>query len=212
MLNTDSVAQGTIVSQEKIVSLPLNGRQFIQLALLVPGANGGGRTVQQNAVRLNQTGGISSSGGRTNNNLFLFDGAINTDPDYNALSYVPIIDSLAEFQVQTSQFSAEYGRASGSQINVVSKSGSNATHGTLWEFLRNQAMDARPFNSITSNLPKNQRNQFGATIGGPVLRNRLFFFAGIEALRLRQAGVGLTSVTVPTALERQGNFSQSSAI
>jgi hypothetical protein len=211
LLNTESMAQGTVISEEKIVSLPLNGRQFIDLALLVPGTNAGGRNVQQNNVRLNQTGGFSSSGGRTNNNLFLFDGAVNTDPDYNALSYVPIVDSLAEFQVQTAQFSAQYGRASGSQINVVSKSGSNAYHGTAWEFLRNQKMDARPFNSVTPTLPKNQRNQFGAAIGGPVLRNKLFFFAAAEFLRLRQAGVGITTVVVPTALEKQGNFSATPA-
>jgi len=211
LLNTESVAQGGVVTQEKIASLPLNGRQFIDLALLVPGTNAGGRSVQQNSVRLNQTGGFSSSGGRTNNNLFLLDGAINTDPDYNALSYVPIVDAIAEFQVQTSQFSAQYGRASGSQINVVSRSGSNEFHGTGWEFLRNQAMDARPFNSVTSSLPKNQRNQFGGTVGGPIRPNKVFFFAGFEALRLRQAGVGITSVIVPTALERDGNFSASPA-
>jgi len=208
-LNTESVAQGTVISEEKIVQLPLNGRQFISLALLVPGANAGGRAVQQNNVRLNQTGGLSSSGARTNNNLFLFDGAINTDPDYNALSYVPIIDSLAEFQVQTAQYSAQYGRASGGQINVVSKSGSNELHGSAWEFLRNQKMDARPFNSVTDKLPKNQRNQFGGTLGGPVIKDKLFFFAAYEGFRLRQAGVGITTVIVPTAAERNGNFSQS---
>jgi len=210
LLNTENAAQGTTITQDKIATLPLNGRQFIDLALLVPGTNAGGRNVQQNTVRLNQTGGFSSSGGRTNNNLFLFDGAINTDPDYNALSYAPIVDTIAEFQVQTSQFSAQYGRASGGQINVVSKSGSNMFHGSVWEFLRNQAMDARPFNSITSKLPKNQRNQFGATAGGPIFRDKLFFFAGFEALPLRQAGVGITNVIVPTALEREGNFSASS--
>src|SRR5262249_7194492 len=208
MLNTDSVAQGTIVSQEKIVSLPLNGRQFIQLALLVPGANGGGRTVQQNAVRLNQTGGFSSSGGRTNNNAFLLDGAINTDPDYNAISYVPIVDALAEFQVQTAQFSAQYGRASGSQINVVTKSGGNGYHGGVWEFLRNQVLDSRPFNSISSSLPRNQRNQFGGALGGPIVKDKLFFFGAWETLRLRQAGVSPTTIAVPTALERTGNFSR----
>src|SRR5262249_5883036 len=161
-------------------SLPLNGRQFIQLALLVPGANPGGRLVQQNNVRLNQVGGISASGGRTNNNAFLLDGAVNTDPDYNAISYVPILDTIAEFQVQTAQFSAQYGRASGSQINVVTKQGSNAFHGNAWEFLRNQELDSRPFNSITSSLARNQRNQFGAAGGGPVAKNRLFFFGGYE--------------------------------
>src|SRR5262245_50632058 len=211
MLNTESVAQGTVVSQEKIVSLPLNGRQFIQLALLVPGANGGGRTVQQNAVRLNQVGGFSSSGGRTNNNVFLLDGAMNTDPDYNAISYVPIIDALAEFQVQTAQFSAQYGRASGSQINVVTKSGSNAFHGAAWDFLRNQVLDSRPFNSISSDLPRNQRNQFGGALGGGIVKERLFLFVAWESLGLREAGASLTTIAVPTALERTGNFNGSTA-
>jgi hypothetical protein len=209
MLNAESVAQGTVISQEKIASLPLNGRQFIQLALLVPGANGGGRTVQQNAVRLNQVGAYSSSGGRTNNNAFLLDGAVNTDPDYNAISYVPIIDALAEFQVQSAQFSAQYGRASGSQINVVTKSGSNDFHGAAWDFLRNQELDSRPFNSISSSLPRNQRNQFGGTLGGRIVKDKLFFFAAWESLRLRQAGVSLTTIAVPTALERTGNFTAS---
>lgn len=174
LLNTESAASGTIVTAEKIVSLPLNGRQFIQLALLVPGANAGGRAVQQDAVRLNQTGGISSSGGRTNNNAFLLDGATNIDPDYNAISYMPIIDAISEFQVQTAQFSAQYGRASGSQINVVTKSGGNHFPGSAWEFLRNRALDSRPFNSVGAVLPQNQRNQFGATGGGRILRDKLW--------------------------------------
>jgi hypothetical protein len=209
LLNTESVAQGTVIGQDKIASLPLNGRQFIQLALLVPGANTGGRAVQQNNVRLNQVGGISSSGGRTNNNAFLLDGGTNVDPDYNAISYVPVLDSLAEFQVQTAQFGAQYGRASGSQINVVTKSGNNTFHAQAWEFLRNQELDARPFNSITSSLARNQRNQFGGTLGGPVVKDKLFFFGAYEGLRLRSAGSSLTTTAVPTALERTGDFSQS---
>jgi hypothetical protein len=209
LLNTESAAQGTVISQEKIVSLPLNGRQFIQLALLVPGANAGGRLVQQNSVRLNQVGGISASGGRTNNNAFLLDGAVNTDPDYNAISYMPILDTISEFQVQTAQFSAQYGRASGSQINVVTKQGGNAFHGSAWEFLRNQELDSRPFNSVVSSLARNQRSQFGGTAGGRIVANKLFFFGGYEGLRLRNAGTSPTTVAVPTLLERAGDFSQS---
>lgn len=209
LLNTESASQGTVISQEKIESLPLNGRQFIQLALLVPGANAGGRQVQQNNVRLNQVGSVSSSGGRTNNNAFLLDGALNNDPDYNAISYVPILDAISEFQVQTAQFSAQYGRSSGSQINVVTKQGGNAFHGSAWEFLRNQELDSRPFNSVTSSLARNQRNQYGGTAGGRIIRDKLFFFGGYEALRLRNAGTSPTTVAVPTALERVGNFSQS---
>ena len=205
LLNTESAASGINIAEEKIQSLPLNGRQFIQLALLVAGTNSGGRQVQQNNARLNQTGG------RTNNNLFLLDAAANTDPDHNALSYVPIVDRLAEFQLQSAQYGAQYGRASGSQINVVSKSGSNAFHGSAWEFLRNQKLDSRPFDSVTSQLLKNQRNQFGGTLGGAILKDKLFFFGAYKRLTLRQAGVGLTTVAVPTDLERKGDFSKSIA-
>src|SRR5439155_6751843 len=99
-LTTDTVAQGTVISQEKIVSLPLNGRQFLQLALLVPGANPGGRQVQQNQFRLGMMGGLSISGGRTNNTNFLLDGAVNIDPDYSTINYQPTLDTIQEFQVQ----------------------------------------------------------------------------------------------------------------
>lgn len=206
-LVTETVAQGTVIGEEKILALPLNGRQFIDLVLLVPGANAGGRTVQQNQLRLGQNGGFSVSGGRTNNNAFLLDGAANTDPDYNALNYSPIIDAVAEFQVQTAQFSARYGRASGGQVNVVSKSGTNEVHGSAWNFLRNRVFDARPFNLNRSTLPKYQRNQFGGAIGAPIARNKLFAFGAYEGLRIRQAGAGLTTVAVPTQAQRDGDFS-----
>ncbi|MGI8996395.1 MAG: carboxypeptidase regulatory-like domain-containing protein [Pyrinomonadaceae bacterium] len=205
LLTTESIAQGTVIGQKQIVSLPLNGRQFLQLALLVPGANPGGRAVQQNSIRQGQQGGLSISGGRTNNTAFLLDGAANTDPDYNSLNYSPNVDAIGEFQVQTALFSAEYGRASGGQINVVTKSGANQINGAAWEFLRNRVFDARPFNSVTSEVPKFQRNQFGGVIGAPIVRNRLFVFGAYEGLRLRQAAANLTSVSVPTALERQGD-------
>jgi hypothetical protein len=113
--------------------------------------------------------------------------------------------------VQTAQFSAEYGRASGGQVNVVTKSGGNQVHGSAWEFLRNRVFDARPFNLNQSELPKYQRNQFGAAAGGPVVKNRLFFFGAYEGLRVRQAGAGLTTVAVPTMAQRAGDFSATPA-
>ncbi len=207
LLNADTAAQGTVIKEDKIVSLPLNGRQFLQLALLVPGANFGGRAVQQDQFRQGLIGGLSVSGGRTNNTAFLLDGAINIDPDYSSLNYSPSVDAIAEFQVQTGIFPAEYGRASGGQVNVVTKSGSNTFHGSAYEFLRNDTLDARPFNLPTPTLPKYRRNQFGATMGGPAVRSKLFWFFSYEGLRLRQAGAGLTTVTVPTALQRSGDFS-----
>jgi hypothetical protein len=203
VLNTENAAQGTVISQEKIPSLPLNGRQFLQLALLVPFANAGGRTVQQNTVRQSQVGGLSIAGNRTNNTGFLLDGATNIDPDYNSLNYSPSIDTIAEFQVQAAMVPADFAQAS---INVVTKSGTNSYHGSAWEFLRNKDLDARPFN-LFSDLPKFQRNQFGATVGGPVWKDHLYSFLAYEGLQVRQAGPGLTTVTVPSALQRQGDFS-----
>src|SRR2546425_1275798 len=171
-LNAETVSQGTIIGQQKIVQLPLNGRQFIQLALLVPGASSGGRAVQQNAIRQGQVGGLSISGGRTNNTIFLLDGAANVDPDYSSINYSPQIDAISEFQVQTASVSAEYGRAS---VNVASKSGSNNLHGSAFEFLRNKALDARPFN-LAGKLPQYQRNQYGGTVGAPGVKKPLFGF------------------------------------
>ena len=106
-LSAETVAQGTVVSQEKVEALPLNGRQFLQLAVLSPAVNSGGIAVQQDSVRQGQFAGLSVAGSRTNDSAYLLDGVMNTDPDYNALNYVPIIDAIAEFQVQVAQYSAE---------------------------------------------------------------------------------------------------------
>jgi outer membrane receptor protein involved in Fe transport len=207
ILNLTNAAQGTVITEEKVQALPLNGRQFIQLALLVPGANPGGRAVQQNAVRQNQVGGISINGGRTNNTAFLLDGAINTDPDYNSLNYSPSIDAIAEFQVQTAQFTAEYGRAGG-QINVVTKSGGQKLRGSAFEYFRDKQFDEKPFN-LVGDLPEFRRHNFGGSLGGQVRPGRVFFFGAYEQLQRREAAAGLTTVTVPTELERRGDFSQS---
>ncbi|SPF47650.1 TonB-dependent receptor (fragment) [Candidatus Sulfopaludibacter sp. SbA4] len=204
-----SVAEGTVVSEEKVKALPLNGRQFLQLALLSPGTNGGGIAVQQNALRQGETGGLSVAGQRTNDSAYLLDGVMNTDPDYNALTYVPVVDAIAEFQVQVAQYSAEFGRASGGQINVLTKSGSNQWHGAAWDFLRNNILDARPFNLTTSpDVPEFRRNQFGGLLGGPILKNKLFAFFTYEGLRVRQAAANLTTVGVPDKLQRSGDFSE----
>lgn len=204
LLDTLSVTQGTVITEEKVHTLPLDGRQFIQLALLVPGANSGGRAVQQNSIRTGQTGGLSISGGRTNNTAFMLDGVTNSDPDYNSLNYSPSIDGIAEFQVQTAMFSAAYGRATGGQVNVVTKSGSSRLRGSAFEFHRNRRFDARPFN-LPGELPDFIRNQFGGSLGGPIVRGRLFAFAFYEGLRLTQTAANLRTVAVPSELERQGN-------
>jgi hypothetical protein len=209
LLEAASVAQGTVISGEKIKAIPLNGRQFLQLALLSPGTNSGGIAVQQNTLRQGEVGGLSVAGSRTNDSAYLLDGVMNTDLDYNALNYVPIVDSIAEFQVQVAQYSAEYGRASGGQINVLTQSGSNQWHGAAWDFLRNNDLDARPFNLTTqSSVPEFRRNQFGGLLGGPILKNKLFGYFAYEGLRNRQAAANLTTVSVPDALQRTGNFSE----
>ena len=145
-------------------------------------------------------------GSRTNNTMFLLDGAMNTDLDYSTLNYSPSIDGIAEFQVQMAMVNAEYSR---STVNVVTKSGGNEFHGSAFEFLRNRNFDSRPFNLNQSKLPKYQRNQFGGTVGGPIVKEKLFTFFSYEGLRIRQAAPGLTSVLVPSAEQRQGDFSQS---
>ena len=204
-----SVADGTVISEEKVQALPLNGRQFLQLALLSPGTNSGGIAVQQNALRQGEFAGLSVAGQRTNDSAYLLDGVMNTDPDYNALNYVPVVDDIAEFQVQVAQYSAEYGRASGGQINVLTKSGGNDWHASAWDYLRNNVFDARPFNlTTTPNVPEYRRNQFGGLLGGPLRKNKLFGFFTYEGLRVRQAGANLTTVAVPDQLQRNGNFSE----
>lgn len=182
-LNLTNAAHGTLIGEEEVQALPLNSRQFIQLALLVPGANSGGRAVQQNVVRQNQIGGLSIAGGRTNNTAFLLDGAVNTDPDYNSLSLSPSIDAIAEFQVQTAQFTAEYGRAGG-QVNVITKSGDNTLRGSVFEYHRHKRFDAKPFN-LVGDLPQFRRDNFGGSLGGPIARDRVFFFAAYERRRDR---------------------------
>jgi hypothetical protein len=207
-LATASAAQGTVISSDKVREIPLNGRQFLQLALLSPATNAGGLAVQQNSLRQGETGGLSVAGQRTNDSAYLLDGVMNTDPDYNALNYVPIVDSISEFQVQVAQYSAEYGRASGGQINVLTQSGTRTWHGSAWDFLRNNVLDSRPFNLTTSpDVPEFRRNQFGGTIGGPLRKDKLFGFFSYEGLRNRQAGANLTTISTPDALQRTGNFS-----
>src|SRR5260370_13349286 len=120
------------------------------------------------------------------------------------MNFSPQIDSIAEFQVQSAMVSAEYPRAS---INVVTKSGSNVLHGSAFEFLRNNVLHTRPFN-LPGDLPEFRRNQFGGTLGGPIKKNKLFAFFGYEGLRVRQAAASLTTPAVPSALQRQGNFTQ----
>jgi hypothetical protein len=213
LLQTEEAMLGQVVSNRMITELPLNGRQFLQLATLTPGvATGVNHSARQAGMRGALTN-ISVNGARAEFNNYLLDGVTNTDGNFNLMVTSPSVDTLQEFKVQTSSYSAEFGRSVGAQVNAVTKSGSNDYHGSLYEFLRNDKFDARNFFARPgAQKPPYRQNQFGASIGGPVSiprlydgRNRTFFFFNYEGLRIRQAQTAVSSV--PTDPLRNGNFS-----
>lgn len=208
LLNTDTATISEVIETRRITDLPLNKRQFLDLALLTPGVTlgNGGPQNGQNTLFLRPTSNssVSANGQRSQNNNFLLDGVQNTDGDVNAFILTPSVDSIQEFRVETSNYSAEFGRSSGAQINVVSKSGTNQFHGSAYEFLRNSALDARPFNNPGA-LPAFRFNQFGATLGGRVRKDSTFFFANFEGLRSVQGQSAIRSV--PVDQQRTGDFS-----
>ena len=204
LTETETSKLGEIIDNRKVEDLPLNGRDFAQLARLSPGVSssggGGGQQGGEGGVS-----GFSSNGQRSTSNNFLVDGVDNNDSFGGTAAQIPSIDSIEEFEVQTNSFSAEYGRNTGSVVNLVTKSGSNHLHGSLYEFLRNDALDARNFfNQSDFAKPAVRLNQFGGTLGGPIVQNKTFFFLNYEGFR-RQAGI--TRITnVPTLAQRQGQF------
>src|SRR3984885_3674143 len=203
-LNTESAHLGSVIQQEQVETLPLNGRNFAQLALLnvgVAAAGGGGG--QQGGE--GGTSGYSSNGQRSTSNNFMVDGIDNNNYEGGSVAQLPSIDSIQEFQVQTNNFSAEYGRSSGSIVNLVTKSGTNGFHGSIYEFLRNNALDARNFFADPAfAAPELRLNQFGATLGGPIHKDKTFFFGNYEGFRQI---AGITSLTnVPTDAQRTGLF------
>src|SRR5579872_4277070 len=205
LVDSRSSTVGTLIDSRRVVDLPINGRNIIALASTLPGVAAVSAPETFTGDRSGPT--VSVSGSRQNENLFLFDGA-----DYNAvfrntgLNYPPP-DALQEVKVLTNSFSAEYGRNAGAVFNVVTKSGTNQIHGSAWEFLRNQDLNARTF-FAPSAKPQLIQNQFGAAAGGPILRNKLFIFGSYEGLRIRPAALG-TSAFPLTAAERAGDFSGS---
>lgn len=203
-LDTLSATIREVVDEKRITELPLNGRNPLQLVLLVPGAvpAPGGST-------LNRNDGIAVDGGRGTSTNYMLDGGDNNDPQQNVAAVVPNPDALEEFSVLTNNFSAEYGRNSGAVVNAVTKAGTNELHGALWEFLRNDVLDARSFFGISKS--KLRRNQFGGAAGGPLVRNKAFFFGSYEGVRQR-TGATRSNLVVPTAQERAGNFAATAAV
>src|SRR6202171_3931364 len=195
LLETETSSLGQVIDNKRVVNLPLNGRNFAQLALLTAGV-----APSEPGSRDEGGFGFSANGARSLQNNFLLDGVDNNSnlPDLlNETNFViqPPIDALQEFKVQSNAYSAEFGRGNGAIINAVIKSGTNTLHGSLWEFLRNDKLDARNhFDDPAKPTPPYKQNQFGGTVGGPVYsphvydgRNRTFFFADYEGLRIRKA-------------------------
>src|SRR5207248_6574252 len=224
LLQTENATVGTVIDSSKIVELPLNGRNFIQLAQLIPGVQAGtpgSITVRGGRGSVGQTDSAygstaaSANGSRDTANRFYIDGIEVMDYDAMTYSFSPSVDSLAEFKVQTSTYSAEYGGAPGGQVNMITKSGTNRLHGTLWEFNRNdqltQSYDAIADKSVTS--PRLNRNQFGANVGGPIWipkiykgTDKTFFFFNWESGYAAQ-GASSSYRIVPTAAQRAGDLS-----
>ena len=205
VLEATGAAIGNVIPNRFIVSLPLNGRNFLQLSLLTPGASPaavGSPGSERGRFAL------QTNGARESANSFLYDGVYAIDPILNSFSFAPPVDAVREFRVQTSNSEAGLGRNSGGQIAVAIKRGTNELHGTAYEFLRNDRFDARNFFSRPKDpVPALRRNQFGASLGGPLVRNSAFFFANFESLQETRAQTRTTNV--PTESERQGDFSAS---
>ncbi|MBM4075537.1 MAG: carboxypeptidase regulatory-like domain-containing protein, partial [Planctomycetes bacterium] len=211
VLETESTSVGTVIENKRIVELPLNGRNYLQLASLIPGATTNGPASSQGQQRMGgarNTFALNIAGQRVHFNHYSLDGMENTDPNFNTYLFLPSIDALQEFKVESGLFSAEYGRAI-AQVNVSTKSGNNEFHGVGFSYVRNSFFDARNFFAPIN--PPFKRNQFGGTLSGPVLipklfdgRNKLFFMFNYEGLRERRA---LTQTgTLPDARFRSGNF------
>jgi hypothetical protein len=198
---TESSSISTLIDNAKVTELPLSNRQFYNLVELAPGAFPPG----QNSTN-NYRGGFNVAGSTETSNNIIVNGVFDSDLVVGAPSFRPSVESIQEFKLLTGNYSAEYGRYSGGQLSIVTKTGSNRIHGSTYEFLRNQATDAKPFFTQQGGVnPVFKQNTFGATVGGPILRDRVFFFYAYEGQRIRQQITGLA--TVPTQDMIKGLFS-----
>src|SRR5476649_473898 len=196
ILRAETASLGAVVEHEQVVQLPINGRAFILLAGMAPG------------VALPPTSQLPRiNGGRPRTNEYLFDGISVLQPEPGTVAFFPVIDSIQEFKIESNSPPAEFGRFNGGVVNLTTKSGANVLHGNGFEFLRNEALNARNFfQSTTPVKPEYRRNQFGGTLGGPLARDRTFFFVDYQGQR---QDIGRTVIsTVPTLLQRQGIFTE----
>ncbi len=209
LLETESASLGDVVTGQEVRQLPLNGRRYTDLATLTTGVtkvtegpvNGSNTPTNGNAG-----GNFSVNGTRGDQNNFILDGIDNNSNDNGDVAVLSSVDAIAEFKVQTSNYSAEFGRSGGAVINASTRSGANKFHGSAWEFLRNDALDARQYFE-SSDQPKApyKQNMFGATFGGPMVKDKAFFFVDYEGTRIHSAQTDFA--TLPTQAERTGDFS-----
>jgi len=206
-LQAEEGSVGQVIGEKTVNDLPLNGRNFTFLAQLGAGINTPQADTRGNA----QSGAFSANGLRPSQNNYLLDGIDNNSDTVDFLNgtnfiVLPPVDAIQEFKVQTADFSADLGRAAGAVLNATIKSGTNSVHGTVWEFFRNDVLDAANWFSNNNGTPKGElrQNQFGASIGAPIIKNKLFIFGDYEGLRVVQ---GVTSTaTVPTLNERNSGY------
>ena len=206
LLQTEQASVGQVFSAKTLDEAPLNGRNWLFIAQLSAGV------APPSGARGAGTGDFSASGSRSDQNNFILDGVdnnVNVVDFLNGASYTiqPPPDAMAEVNIQTSSYSAEFGHSSGAVVNASIKSGTNQFHGSLWEYLRNDAFNTHEyFDQPSTRIPEYRQNIFGGTLGGPFLRNKLFFFGDVQGNRIVNGTNAI--LTVPTQLERQGNFSE----
>jgi hypothetical protein len=212
-VDTRSGEISSLVSQKQVTELPLNGRNYAQLALMVPGVSpvtqaGAGGAFATRGTGLNSGVDVSVNGNQSNSNLWTVDGVNNMDVGSNrTLLVFPSIDAIQEFRVERNSFSSEFGQAQGAVINLITKGGTNDFHGSLFEFYRNDSLNANNFFLNRAGQPKGELkyNNFGGNFSGPIWKNKIFFFWSEEWRRERRGGT--LSANVPTAAEKTGDFS-----
>ena len=204
LIEPTATSMGKVVQQRELEELPLNGRNFSQLGLLQPGVVPLTPGVAEAGGSLRNGQGYAVNGQRPESNNFLIDGANNFNGVDGGFVLRPPVDAISEFRIITHNANAEFGNALGSTTNLITRSGTNQVHGTLWEFLRNDAVDANNYFAQTQEPLK--QNQFGATIGAPIKKDRAFVFGFYEGFRNRQGESALT--TVPSVKQRSGDFSE----
>jgi len=197
LLQSETSTVGTVIENKQVVELPLNGRSFTELTYLIPGAvREGGAIFQTSGSR------VAVSGARSEDNNYTLDGVNNNETFFKAFAVQPSIDAIQEFNIRTNITSAEFGQGAGANVNVVTKSGTNEIHGGIFEFLRNNVLDAR--DAFAPERPVFRQNQFGGQAGGPVIKNKTFWFFNYEGFRFRRQATALG--TIPTPAQFGGNL------